>query len=88
MSVKSRITGSTMSHPCNIFVKILEDNFDLDKSVRPFLDTMGLLNNKPPEYFICMALEELKLYLEQEPEDIEPDDNDGLERMLGKRGTH
>ena len=87
------IEGSTPSLPFQVFMKGLEDVFGLDKSVAPFLQQMAELNNKPAEYFICMALEEFKMYLDQEPHfDVEleeaDDDDDGLYRMLGKKANH
>lgn len=86
------IEGSTPSLPFQVFMQGLEDVFDLDKSVAPFLQQMAELNNKPAEYFICMALEEFKMYLDQEPVfdvELEDDDDDtGLHRMLGKKFTN
>jgi hypothetical protein len=86
------ITGSHPSLPFQVFMKGLEDIFQLDKSVTPFLLQMADLNNKPPEYFICMALEEFKMYLDQEPEigveledDDDDDDLDGLLKVLRKK---
>jgi hypothetical protein len=87
------IEGSTPSLPFRVFMQGLEDVFGLDKSVKPFLQQMAELNNKPAEYFICMALEEFKMYLDQEPHfdvelEEEDDDDDGLNRMLGKKANH
>ena len=82
------ITGSAPSLPFQMFMKGLEDVFGLDKSVTPFLQTLAEINNKPAEYFICMALEEFKIYLDQEPHfdvDLEEEDDDGLQTMLSKK---
>lgn len=53
--------------------------------------SMAEINNKPAEYFICMALEEFKMYLDQEPHfdvDLEEEDDDGLQTMLSKKVNH
>ena len=79
--------GSMMSIPCQLFLKGLEDIFALDKSVAPFLQAMAEVNDRPAEYFICMALEEFKMYLDQEPEfdvDLEEDDEE-LKKILERR---
>jgi hypothetical protein len=83
--------GGAPSLPFQVFMKGLEDVFGLDKSVTPFLMSMAEINNKPAEYFICMALEEFKIYLDQEPHfdvDLEDDDDDGLHKMLSKKVSH
>ena len=81
--------GSMMSMPCKVFLKGLEDIFGLDKSVAPFLQAMADINDRPAEYFICMALEEFKMYLEQEPEfEVELDEEDEHLRKILERQKH
>ena len=81
--------GSMMSMPCKVFLKGLEDIFGLDKSVAPFLQAMADINDRPAEYFICMALEEFKMYLEQEPEfEVELDEDDEHLRKILERQKH
>ena len=91
VQMNNEITGGAPSLPFQIFMKGLEDVFGLDKSVTPFLMSMAEINNKPAEYFICMALEEFKMYLDQEPHfdvDLEEEDDDGLQKMLSKKVNH
>jgi hypothetical protein len=79
--------GSMMSMPCKAFLKGLEDIFNLDRSVAPFLQAMADINDRPAEYFICMALEEFKMYLDQEPEfevDLDEDDEE-LKKILERQ---
>jgi len=81
--------GSIMSIPCQAFLKALEDIFNLDKSVAPFLQAMADINDRPAEYFICMALEEFKMYLDQEPEfEVELDEDDEHLRKILERQKH
>ena len=81
--------GSMMSMPCKVFLKGLEDIFGLDKSVAPVLQAMADINDKPAEYFICMALEEFKMYLDQEPEfEVELDEDDEHLRKILERRKH
>ena len=81
--------GSMMSMPCKVFLKGLEDIFGLDKSVAPFLQAMADINDKPAEYFICMALEEVKMYLDQEPEfEVELDEDDEELKKILERQKH
>ena len=81
--------GSMMSMPCKVFLKGLEDIFVLDKSVAPFLQAMADINDRPAEYFICMALEEFKMYLDQEPEfEVELDEDDEHLRKILERQKH
>jgi len=81
--------GSMMSMPCKVFLKGLEDIFGLDKSVAPFLQAMADINDRPAEYFICMALEEFKMYLDQEPEfEVELDEDDEHLRKILERQKH
>ena len=89
--MSNEIIGGAPSLPFQVFMKGLEDVFGLDKAVTPFLMSMAEINNKPAEYFICMALEEFKIYLDQEPHfdvDLEDDDDDGLHKMLSKKVSH
>ena len=81
--------GSMMSMPCKVFLKGLEDIFNLDRSVAPFLQAMADINDRPAEYFICMALEEFKMYLDQEPEfEVELDEDDEHLRKILERQKH
>lgn len=89
--MNNKITGRAPSLPFQVFMKGLEDAFGLDKSITPFLMSLAEVNDKPAEYFICMALEEFKIYLDQEPHfdiDLEDDDDDGLHKMLSKKVSH
>ena len=50
---------------------------------------MADINDKPAEYFICMALEEFKMYLDQEPEfEVELDEDDEHLRKILERQKH
>ena len=81
--------GSMMSMPCKVFLKGLEDIFNLDRSVAPFLQAMADINDRPAEYFICMALEEFKMYLDLEPEfEVELDEDDEHLRKILERQKH
>ncbi len=81
--------GSMMSIPCQAFLKGLEDIFNLDRSVAPFLQAMADVNDRPAEYFICMALEEFKMYLDQEPEfEVELDEDDEELKKILERQKH
>ena len=80
---------SIMSMPCQSFLKGLEDIFNLDRSVAPFLQAMADINDRPAEYFICMALEEFKMYLDQEPEfDVDLDEDDEELKKILERQKH
>jgi len=49
------------------YLSMLESE-GMDQSVLPFLSLLSEMNNKPISHFVIMALEELKIYLDQEPE--------------------
>jgi|TARA_R110000744_G_C19354620_1_gene560733 hypothetical protein len=49
------------------YLTMLEEE-GMDKSVLPFLSMLSNMNNKPISHFVMMAIEEMKMYLDQEPE--------------------
>ena len=49
------------------YLSMLESE-GMDQSVLPFLSLLSEMNNKHISHFVIMALEELKIYLDQEPE--------------------
>ena len=57
------------------YLSMLESE-GMDQSVLRFLSLLSEMNNKPISHFVIMALEELKIYLDQEPEyDIDLDED-------------
>jgi hypothetical protein len=57
------------------YLRMLESE-GMDQSVLPFLSLLSEMNNKPISHFVIMAIEELKMYLDQEPEyEIDLDDD-------------
>tara|TARA_R100000935_G_scaffold55909_1_gene86501 strand:- start:118 stop:372 length:255 start_codon:yes stop_codon:yes gene_type:complete len=66
------------------YLKMLEEE-GMDKSVLPFLSMLSNMNDKPISHFVMMAIEEMKMYLDQEPEyevELEEDYEDDLKETV------